>query len=115
MVLSNVALFLFLVGAWAYTAQHERVLDEDTGRQCLGALAAEQHAFEFDYRLGDPRFDGPNTLVATYTWEGTSTDYRPGPDHPRGTVRCTVTADGDTMDDPLRVTHVEVGPPEAER
>jgi len=91
------------------------VLDEDTGEQCLNALANEQLAFAFDYRLGESRFEGPNTLVAAYTWEGTSTDYRPGPEEPRGTVRCTVAAQGDTIDDPLVVTRIEVGPPEADR
>ena len=115
MWLSNIALFLFFVGAWAFTAQHERVLDEDTGEQCLNALANEQLAFAFDYRLGEARFEGPNTLVAAYTWEGTSTDYRPGPEEPRGTVRCTVAAQGDTIDDPLVVTRIEIGPPEAAR
>jgi hypothetical protein len=108
MVLANALLFLCLVGAWAYTSQHRRVLDDDTLAACGQAIAERQGGFGFDYRLSHPRFGGPNVLEASFDWEADRRDLEPPDALASGTVRCRVVAPGDTIDDPLTVTAVEV-------
>ena len=112
MVLGNTLRFLCLVGAWAYTSQHRRVLDGDTLAACAQAISGRQGGFGFDYQLADPRFGGPNELEATFRWEPSYRDRdRDRPAGPTaGTVRCHVDAPGDTIDDALTITDVQVVP-----
>jgi hypothetical protein len=100
MVLTNVLLFLFLVGSWAYTEQQTRVLDDDTVQSCMVALdrqRAREDEYSWDYDAADPRFGGPNVLAVDVVLDGRTRE-----------VRCAVASTGDTVDDPLSVTSVEV-------
>jgi hypothetical protein len=100
MVLADALLFLFLVGAWAYTEQQTRVLDDDTVQACAVALQAERadpDELWFDYTLADPRFAGRNVLAVDVVLDGR-----------RREVHCAVASRGDTIDDPLAVTSAEV-------
>ena len=102
MVLVDALLFLFLVGAWAYTEQQTRVLDDDALQACAVALQAERadpDEIWFDYELRDPRFGGRNVLETDVELDGRTR-----------TVRCTVIVTGTNQSDPLTVDAVEVLP-----
>ena len=102
MVLVNALLFLCLVGAWAYTEQQTRVLDDDALQACAVALQderADPDELWFEYDLTDPRFGGRNVLETDVELDGRTR-----------TVHCTVTVTGTNTDDPVIVDAVEVLP-----
>jgi hypothetical protein len=102
MVLVNALLFLCLVGAWAYTEQQTRVVDDDALRSCENTLQNQHLVVAKVYQsfdLTNPRFGGPNVLEADVEVDGRTR-----------TVRCAVTVTGTNSTDPVVVTSVEVLP-----
>ena len=102
MVLVNALLFLCLVGAWAYTEQQTRVVDDDTLRSCAITLENQRPTTAKGYQqidLTNPRFGGPNVLEADVELDGRTR-----------TVHCAVTVTGTNSTDRAVVTSVEVLP-----
>jgi hypothetical protein len=102
MVLVNALLFLCLVGAWAYTEQQTRVVDDDALRSCAITLQNQQPITAKGYQrvdLTSPRFGGPNVLEADVELDGRTS-----------TVHCAVTVTGTISTDRVVVTSVVVLP-----